>query len=72
MPPTIPPHEIILRTDDHGNLVAVVEGIDGPGCTDASKWLDDFGDVLVHRKRMSYYAASQVEASDTLNAGGDW
>ncbi len=69
---TIPPHEIILKTDDEGNLIATVEGIKGPGCTDVSKWLDSLGNVTDHKKRTSYYATAESSVKDALAQGGCW
>ena len=64
------PHTIVLETDDDGNLIATVEGIAGPACGDASKWLNDLGRVIEDRHTADYYADQSTGVA--LSLGGDW
>ncbi len=61
------PHEILIGIDDDGNIHATVVGIDGPGCADASAWLDELGEVLKDENTAEYYASAQ--AADHLTIG---
>lgn len=67
------PHEITLTFDEEGNISAVVEGIAGPSCSDASKWLDDLGNVVQDIATPDYYTTpvARVLGLDA-GTGGDW
>ena len=45
---------IDITIDDTGKIVAVVNGIEGPKCSDASKFLDTLGTVEVDSKTADY------------------
>ena len=46
-----------------------VEGISGPSCEEASRWLDRLGRVERHEHTEDFYAEPQVETEATM--GGD-
>lgn len=51
-------HTITLTLDEQGQLVAKVEGIKGPACTDVTKWLQKLGEVTHDENTAEYHEAA--------------
>jgi hypothetical protein len=67
------PHEITLTFDENGNVAATVTGIAGPGCAEASAWLDKLGDIEQDVATPDYYTTPVAQTAHvTGGEGGDW
>ena len=54
MPPQNQPHEIVLEIDQDGKISSTVHGVDGPACTELTKWLEELGVVEVDSPTADY------------------
>ena len=61
-------HTIRVEIDEEGNVVARVEGIQGPACGDASKFLDELG--VVTRDEPTAEMFQQVAAAEKQRING--
>lgn len=61
-------HTIRVEIDEEGNVAAQVEGIQGPACGDASKFLDELGVVTRDDPTAEMY--QQATAADEQRISG--
>jgi len=67
------PHGITLTFDEEGNITAVVEGITGPSCSEASAWLDELGDIEQDVATPDYYTTPAAQPAHIIGGeGGAW
>lgn len=48
-------HTILIEITPQGDFSAEVNGVQGPQCSDISKWLDSLGNVELDEKTPDYY-----------------
>ena len=63
-------HEILLTFDEEGNVEATVTGIAGPGCAEASAWLDSLGDIEQDVATADYYTTPVASTAHVGGTGG--
>lgn len=54
MQPKNLPHEIVIEIDPQGKIASTVNGIEGPSCSELTKWLEDLGVVEVDSPTADY------------------
>ena len=66
-------HTITLKFDEEGNVEATVTGIAGPGCAEASAWLNELGDIEQDVATADYYTTPVASTAHvTGGEGGAW
>lgn len=65
------PHTITLTFDEEGNVTAVVEGIAGPSCSEASAWLDELGDIEQDVATSDYFTTPVARTTGLETGTGD-
>jgi hypothetical protein len=63
-------HRVVITVHPGGRMESRVEGIAGPACAEASRWLDRLGKVTRHEHTDEYYQA-EVEVETEATMGGD-
>ena len=53
---------IEITIDEEGQTTGEVKGIQGPSCSDISKFLDELGEVVEDRPTPDYYRQARVGA----------
>ena len=62
-------HEIDISLSSKGEVNIKVQGIDGPGCLDLTKELEEELGVIINREKTSDFYKQEEQQDNKLNLG---